>query len=79
MGEVLIPESQIHERLGLRMFKPLAIPGRTPKVNLRRFTINQTVFIHRGDVVKLLRTESQTLGGDQVLDRLAELIMEVTT
>lgn len=79
MKETLLPESLVHERLGLRTLTPFTIPGRGPRVNLRRFKLNESVFIHRGDMVKLLRSESQSLGGDQVLDRLADLIMEVTT
>lgn len=79
MNETVVTEAQIQERLGIRMFDPIVIPGRTARVNLRRLNLSGSVFLNRADVVKLLRTESQTLGGDQVLDRLADLIMEVTT
>lgn len=77
--EHLVPEAQIHERLGLRTLTPLVVPGRTAKVNLRRFKLNGTTFLHRGDIVRLLRSESEALGGDPVLDRLADLIKDVTS
>lgn len=79
MAETVVTEAQISERLGIRLFEPIVVPGRTAQVNLRRFKMGNAVFLNRTDVVKLLRTESQSLGGDQVLDRLADLIMEVTT
>lgn len=66
----------IHERLGLRTLKPLAMPQ---SVSLRRLTVSGATYLNRRDVVKLLRAESEALGGDLVLDRLAKVIMEATT
>jgi hypothetical protein len=77
--ERLISESAIHERLGLRTLDPLVIPSKARRVNLRRFKVGSAVYLSRSDVCTMLRTESEALGGDQVLDRLADLIMEVTT
>lgn len=71
----LVPEGLIHERLGLRTLKPLAMPQ---SVSLRRLKMNGATYLHRRDVVKLLRAESEALGGDLVLDRLAKVIMEAT-
>lgn len=71
----LVPEGLIHERLGLRTLKPLAMPQ---QVNLRRLKLNGAVYLNRRDVVTLLRAESEALGGDLVLDRLAKVIMEAT-
>lgn len=78
MKDVLVPEQAIHERLGLRTLQPVWV-GKGPKVNLRRFNLNGSTYINRADVVKLLRSESEALGGDPVLDGLADTILKVTT
>lgn len=79
MHEQLVPEGLIHERLGLRHLRPaLTVAGKT-RVNIRRVRVNNALYLSRSDLIKLLRSESQALGGDTVLDRLANVIMEVTT
>lgn len=77
--DLLVPEGQIHERLGLRVVKPVVAGMSGPRVNLRRFNLNGTTYLRRADIVNLLKSESESLGGDPVLDRIADLILKVTT
>lgn len=79
MNDIILTEAEVRERIGLRTLDPLVVPSRARRVNLRRFKLGNTTFLHRGDILKLLTTESEQLGGDPVLDKLASLIMEVTS
>ena len=79
MSELLLTEAEVHERLGLRTLNPIVVPSKAPKVNLRRLKFGGQTYLRRADVVSLLRAESEQLGGDPILDKLARLLVEVTT
>jgi hypothetical protein len=74
----LVAEAAIHERLGLRVVHPVFAGSLARRVNLQRFNLNGTIYLRRADIVNLLKTESEALGGDPVLDRLADTILKVT-
>lgn len=77
--ETVIPEWEVYERLGFRTLTPLVVPSKAPKVNLRRIRFGGEVYLSRSDLFRLMRAESELLGGDTVLDRLREAIREVTS
>lgn len=76
--ETIIPQGEVFERLGFRTLTPFVVPSKAPRVNLRRVKFNGGTYINRADLFRLMKMESEALGGDTVLDRLREAIREVT-
>lgn len=81
--ELLVPVGAVHERLGLAPAPTVPMPTRLATIPIPKLTIKDAgpahgIWIGRNAVLAWMRAKSESVGGDELLEKMMDELAEAT-